>query len=416
MFRKIRQSQHLLLWGVIALLSLILIFTLFLLFSSKEVRYTPKSPPKKMIATGATRINPQEVWVHDFSAKADLTQKRVDAVEQALEKLIKMNSQSQKSMIGPNIQKVAELQEDLKGNLVEQDRNQKTLPRPPGMNRNSQNVGSPKFQSKSLEKVSLNLRGRQTRESLKSVDNTIPAGTFAGATLLGGVDASTSIQASSDPRPILLRLTHAGTLPRRFQSDLEGCHVLAASYGDISSERVFMRLEKLSCVERKTGEVMEMNVQGYVAGEDGRAGILGSVVDRAGESMRNAMVGGFFSSVGKFLGQSKSPLLFSPSTGLAETNPLSTNDILKQSAGNGMSGALDRYADFYIKRAEQMQPVIQVSAGRVVDIVFTKGLDFSDSTVRKMLSKTNDQKRYQNAQNLSGQDNSMGYQPPKDDE
>ena len=36
-------------------------------------------------------------------------------------------------------------------------------------------------------------------------------------------------------------------------------------------------------------------IQGYVAGEDGRAGIRGVLVDRAGPVMRNAMIGGFFS-------------------------------------------------------------------------------------------------------------------------
>jgi len=52
-----------------------------------------------------------------------------------------------------------------------------------------------------------------------------------------------------------------------------------------------------------------------------------------------------------------------------------------------MGGALDKYADFYIKRAEQMQPVIQVAAGRKVDIVFTQGVDFADSAMRQILSK-----------------------------
>ena len=235
---------------------------------------------------------------------------------------------------------------------------------------------------------------------LKTTDNNIPAGSFAKAMLLGGVDASTSVQASSDPRPILLRLIDPGTLPRRFKSDLEGCHVLAASYGDLSSERVYMRLEKLGCVERKTGEIIEMNIQGYVAGEDGRAGIRGSLVDKASESMRHAMIGGFFSSIGRFLGQAKSSVTFSPATGFGQTNQLLPQDVLKQSGAHGIGGALDKYADFYIKRAEQMQPVIQVAAGRKVDIVFTQGTDFTDNSFRKVLSKTRDQLRHQQVQNL----------------
>lgn len=365
-----------------------------------------KTITKKHLTTGASRVNQQDMWVHDFSAKAEITQKRLEAMEQTLEKLLKLNTISATSN---NDKTPITAVENLKNDLAvvyktsSNHQNINNLPAQPADSFSGstrvlvkQNI----FKSKDLKKISLNLNRGRNNKPLKTTDNIVPAGAFAEAILLGGVDASTSIQASSDPRPILLRLTNPGTLPRRFTSDLEGCHALAASYGDISSERVFMRLEKLSCVERKTGEVIEMNIQGYVAGEDGRAGIRGAIVDRAGASMRNAMVGGFFSSIGKFLGQARSPLIFSPTTGLAQNNPLTTKEILKHSTGNGIGGALDKYADFYIKRAEQMQPVIQVAAGRTVDIVFTQGVEFADSTMRQMLSKTNDQQRYQQVQTL----------------
>jgi conjugal transfer pilus assembly protein TraB len=261
-------------------------------------------------------------------------------------------------------------------------------------------ISSPSsFRSKAVRKISLSLKNARTSQALKSVDNTIPAGAFAGAVLLGGVDASASIQASSDPRPALLRLTDAGTLPRKFRSDLKGCHALAACYGDISSERVFMRLEKLTCTERKTGEIVEVKVQGYVAGEDGRTGVRGSVVDRAGESMRNVLMGGFLGGVGEFLSQSQNAAVtFSPVAGLAQTNPMGMKDMLKHGAGKGLHNALDKYADFYIKRAEQLQPVIQVAAGRQVDIVFTEGVSIGESVYRQAIGRSNDQERYQQIQ------------------
>jgi len=406
MLDKIKQRQHVLLWGIIGVLSVAFCIVLSMLFGDQKDLKLQKQLPKKHLTTGTSRVNPQEMWVHDFTAKAEITQKRLEAMEQTLEKLLKLNTPP---AITPYTNKAPiTTAENLKNDLANiyqttsNTQNINDLPMQPTSSfAGSANVAVKKniFRSADLKKISLNLNRGRNSKPLKTTDNIVPAGAFAEAVLLGGVDASTSIQASSDPRPILLRLTHTGTLPRRFTSDLEGCHALAASYGDISSERVFMRLEKLSCVERKTGEVIEMNIQGYVAGEDGRAGIRGAIVDRAGASMRNAMVGGFFSSIGKFLGQARTPLIFSPATGLAENNPLSATDILKQSAGNGMGGSLDKYADFYIKRAEQMQPVIQVAAGRKVDIVFTQGVDFADSAMRQILSKTNDQKRYQQVQN-----------------
>jgi conjugal transfer pilus assembly protein TraB len=259
----------------------------------------------------------------------------------------------------------------------------------------------PRFRSKGIQRTSLMLLNSKSHKNLKTFDNTIPAGAFAGAVMVGGVDASTSIQASNDPRPVLLRVTDHGTLPRKFKSDLCGCHVLAACYGDISSERVYMRLEKLTCTERKTGEVVEMAVNGYVAGEDGRAGLRGAVVDRAGESMRNAAIGGFLSGMGSFLSQSHSPVTFSPTNGLAQTNPMTNPEMLKFGAAKGATGALEKYADFYIKRAEQMQPVIQVQAGRKVDIVFTQGVAFESSAARGEMIRVNDQQRLSQLHNAN---------------
>jgi hypothetical protein len=285
-----------------------------------------------------------------------------------------------------------------------------SLPQPPGVSGSLSRSGipgetiqqesqkllssNPPFRSRGLRKVAISLKNARSHASLKTVDNTIPAGAFAKAVLLGGVDASASIQASSDPRPALLRLTDPGTLPRKFQADLKGCHALAACYGDISSERVFMRLEKLTCTERKTGEIWEVKVQGYVAGEDGRTGVRGTVVDRAGESMRSAMIGGFLGGIGEFLSQSQNAVTFSPVAGLAQTNPMGVKDMMKHGTGKGVQNALDKYADFYIKRAEQVQPVIQVAAGRQVNIVFTEGISIGDSLYRQALGRSNDRERY----------------------
>ncbi len=406
MLSYFKAKQQFLLWSLVITLLLIIIVLIGFLMNPRHAANNATKTEKKSLATGASRVNPQEIWVHKFSTDADLTHKRLELIEQSLDKLLKLGASTQQPDIrsshisntemGHLRQEVANTLQDpiskIEGGTV--------LPMPQtGQNLNAkETVGTDTFRSKSVQKISLNLHNARHQQFLKTVDNTIPAGAFAQGILLGGVDASTSIQASSDPRPILLRLTNPGTLPRRFRSDLKGCHVLAASFGDLSSERVFMRLEKLSCVERKTGEVIEMNVQGYVAGEDGRAGLRGRLVDKSTESMRNAMVGGFFSSVGNFLGQPRTPLLFSPATGLAQSNPLTSSDILKQSAGNGVSGALDKYAEFYIKRAEQMQPVIQVPAGRRADIVFTQGIEFSDSAHRKAISRSNDQRRFQQVQ------------------
>ncbi len=389
---------------------------LYVLVSSQGSSAAKRSPLyKNSLTTAARRMNPQEAWVYKFSREAELTQKRLNTMDEMLTKLLKLHESASTKEIQQSTQEPSAALETLRNDLkthqtpsLSSGTPSDILPLPPGSLDGTPIEGSEgrkevlePFRSKALRKVSFTLKNKRNQIFLKTNNNTIPAGTFAQAILLGGVDASASIQAASDPRPALLRLTHPGTLPRQFQSDLKGCHVLAACYGDISSERVMMRLEKLTCTERQTGEIIEMKVQGYVAGEDGRTGVRGVVVDRAGESMRHAMVGGFIGGLGDFLSQSRNAVTFSPLSGFAQTNPLGAPEMIKYGAGKGISNALDKYADFYIKRAEQVQPVIQVAAGRHVDIVFTEGVSIGDSAYRQATSRSHDQERYQKIQTLS---------------
>ena len=441
----VRRSQNMRLYGVVAVMSLVIITLVVILVNAPSVVTSSKRAVsyKAPITSGTARLDPKEVWAEKFATEHELQAKRLEAMEKMLQTLVKINEQAvptasvnrnhQQDFVQPlsfrpekpqasavnfkqnqpdPVAAMAGLRESLKaqglqttdtsapfdmvgkqlsGGATQQNIQLQNMQ--PKTAQSSPPVQTPRFRSKGIQRTSLMLANSKSNKNLKTVDNTIPAGAFAGAVMVGGVDASTSIQASNDPRPVLLRVTDHGTLPRKFKSDLCGCHVLAACYGDISSERVYMRLEKLTCTERKTGEVVEMTMNGYVAGEDGRAGLRGVVVDRAGESMRNAAIGGFLSGMGNFLSQSHNPVTFSPANGLAQTNPMTNPEMLKFGAAKGASGALDKYADFYIKRAEQMQPVIQVQAGRMVDIVFTQGVAFENSSARGEMIKVNDQQR-----------------------
>lgn len=442
--KNLKQLQNLRLYGLVAVMSLVIIALVIMVVKGPSSANTPKRAAsyKAPITSGVGRLDPKEVWAEKFTTDHEMQAKRLDAMEKMLQTLIKINEQqvipaanargtndnylqnlNPKQLHPLTIQSTGlqsanakpptpatafESIDDLRGNLKDQELQASKEPfRAVGRqgqanNHHLQNSAidanppispTPRFRSKGIQRTNLMLSNSKSNKNLKTFDNTIPAGTFAGAVMVGGVDASTSIQASNDPRPVLLRVTDHGTLPRKFKSDLCGCHVLAACYGDISSERVYMRLEKLTCTERKTGEVVEMTVNGYVAGEDGRAGLRGVVVDRAGESMRNAAVGGFLSGMGNFLSQSHSPITFSPMNGLAQTNPMTNPEMLKSGAAKGASNALEKYAEFYIKRAEQMQPVIQVQAGRKVDIVFTQGVAFENSAARGEMIRVNDQQR-----------------------
>lgn len=394
--------------GVAGLVGLALIGVLIL---SVEGDIKPsESPPlqETKITTAGQRINSQEVWVERMESENKLTQQKLDALEKLFMANVK-NTAETEDKLQERLEEIEQNTEETPPRVSEPLPFNQVLPHQP---LEKGDISPPSGVRKIVLKLSnrtMESKGSFNQKNVdrslmdkSTIENTLPAGAFAKAILLGGVDASTSISSSSDPRPVLLRLTDHGNLPRKFKSDLKACHILASCYGDLSSERVYMRLEKLTCTERLTGEISETQVAGYVVGEDGRAGVRGVVADKAGPLIRNSLVGGFFSGMGQFFGAQQQSSVF-PVSPFGQTRALSPQQMFSAGASQGVSSAMEKYADFFIKRAEQLQPVLQVAAGREVDIVFTQGTKFGETSVRRSLSKIRNQSRKHAIQKLESQ-------------
>lgn len=257
-----------------------------------------------------------------------------------------------------------------------------------------------------IQHITLRLSAHSPRKPKPktTVDTTIPAGAFAKAVLLSGLDASTSLSSSSDPRPVLLRVVDMGQLPRSFKSDLKDCHCIASAYGDLSSERVYMRLETLTCIERLTGEIIETDVAGYIAGSDGRVGVRGVVVSKDGPYLMRGLYSGILGGLSDMANPEHQQAFTVNGGNALQTTPLSPDKLFLSGLGKGASKALDRVAEYNINRAEQLQPVIQIPAGQEVDVVFTKGVFIGDSTVKQELFKVRDQARDKVAAHMAWED------------
>jgi conjugal transfer pilus assembly protein TraB len=192
---------------------------------------------------------------------------------------------------------------------------------------------------------------------------------FTRGVLLGGLDAPTGGQAQSNPHPVLIRLSDTSVLPNRVRGDYRECFVIAAGYGDISSERAYLRTESLSCV-RSDGAVLELRIQGSVYGEDGKVGLRGRLVTKQGQMLANALLAGVVSGIGQGVATASTNV---SSSALGTVAQLSGQDALRAGMGSGVGRALDRLAQYYIKLAENTFPIIEVDAGREIDVVITKG-------------------------------------------
>lgn len=203
----------------------------------------------------------------------------------------------------------------------------------------------------------------------KTTQNYLPSGMFGQAVVLSGLDAPTGGQAQSNPHPVLLQLRDLAILPNRYRYDWKQCTVVGAGYGDLSSERAYIRTESLSCVS-KDGKVMDVKIKGYIAGEDGKAGMRGRVVSKQGQALGNALLAGVVSGIGTGIEKTTQVQSVSAIGTTATTKP---GDEFKAGIGSGIGKGVDRLANYYITLAEKMFPVIEVDAGRIVDIVLTQG-------------------------------------------
>lgn len=217
--------------------------------------------------------------------------------------------------------------------------------------------------------------------TVDTVETFLPV-SITRATLLGGLDAPTGGQAQANPHPVLIRLADNAVLPNRFRAEYRECFVIAAGYGDISSERAYLRTETLSCV-REDGSTLEVRIQGSVYGEDGKVGLRGRLVTKQGQLLANALLAGVVSGIGQGLATSSSS---TSTSALGTIATASGSEAYRAGLGSGVGRALDRLAQYYIKLAEQTFPVIEVDAGREVDVVITKGVRIDAPVVARASS------------------------------
>ncbi|EMJ9979397.1 F-type conjugal transfer pilus assembly protein TraB [Salmonella enterica] len=194
----------------------------------------------------------------------------------------------------------------------------------------------------------------------------IPSGSFSDAIMIEGADANASVTGQQNTRPVTFRLLGNIQMPNNKEYSADGCFVVGEIWGDISSERGEVRTKSISCV-LKNGKHIDMEFDGHVSYQ-GKGGIRGKPV------MRNGMIVGYAGAAGLLSGFGEGiKSAATPSVGLGATADVGAGDVFKQGFGGGASKAADTLSQYWIKRAEQYHPIIDIGAGNRVTVVFQKG-------------------------------------------
>ena len=212
-------------------------------------------------------------------------------------------------------------------------------------------------------------KGAKVDDNHLNPEHYVPSGTFVRAVILGGADADASVNGQSKNNGVMLfKLLQAGTLPNGQHSRLQGCFVTGSSYGDISSERAYVILDKLSCAQPGR-PIIDKAVTGW-AFFGGKVGIKGQPLMRDNKVMQWAGISGAMAGIASAAQYSQSVQSIS-ALGSAMTVP--SSNIAPYAGYGGASKAADVLSNYYVKRAEQYHPVIQVGSGNLVTIVFKDG-------------------------------------------
>lgn len=198
----------------------------------------------------------------------------------------------------------------------------------------------------------------------------LPAGSFSAIALLNGLDSGTAVSTQSNPQPVLIRVQDNAVLPGYANYSLKSCFVLGSGYGELSSERVYIRLAQLSCVDKSSRLVLTAPLQGYVVDSDGKLGLRGKITDRQGSRLAKALLAGFAQGLSNAMGMAQSTVT---SSALGTATSTTGSDALQASGLSGASQAASQLAQFYLKEAQSIFPVITVDAGRTGTMVITQG-------------------------------------------
>lgn len=200
--------------------------------------------------------------------------------------------------------------------------------------------------------------------------NYLPPNSIAKATVVVGVDATTNTRSQSDPLPVLLRVTGPARSVygqgKLLATRVQGCMVNGAAYGDLSSEKVYVKLQRMTCAQ-PGGRFAVSEVKGFIA-FGGKVGVRGRVVSREGGLTTQAFIAGLFGGVGNaFQGANQIPRIAN------EPVLPSAQDVGIQAIGGGAANAGNTLSEYLIERAEQYQPVVEMPTGAEVEVVFLDG-------------------------------------------
>jgi len=350
--------------------------------SASQIKHEEKRADEgRNIGTSYEAMDGNKIWQNHFEDKLRSSQHELQAKVENLMRDLRAKEEEERGRREQELQKMAEqlkfAQDELKSAALE-------------LKRVSDITESNKYEQEAVirggEVSSIKLGSNVQWDKPKDIRDYIPETSFVSGYTLGGIVTSTGINtASENATPVVIRLSSKGNLPKNINVDISKCRIQGSSYGDLSSERVIIRAEKLICIDPKTELVTTSDVIGVVHGDDGMNGIKGKVIATSNRHIKNAFIGSMLSGLASSSKGVEGLTL--TSLGAVNTKRQGFKDLAGRGLLNGGSNAGEKIADYYLRLAEQMSPVLTVPGGVKVDVIFTKGFFLGEVGMQQKIAK-----------------------------
>jgi conjugal transfer pilus assembly protein TraB len=198
----------------------------------------------------------------------------------------------------------------------------------------------------------------------------LPPG-FMKARLLTGIDALASRDATSNPEPLIARVQAPAVLPNDVKANLAGCFVVGNATGSLAKERVEVQLVSLSCVDFDERSVVDQPIKGFFVDTDGKKGLSGKVVTRAGAALARSFIAGTVSGFSQSVESSFGDV---STSALGNVRTLDAGEAAKSGIAGGLGKSSEKLTDFYLDLARQAGPIVEVGAAKDVVVVIQEGV------------------------------------------
>jgi len=198
-----------------------------------------------------------------------------------------------------------------------------------------------------------------------------PSGSIARAVLLTGVYAT-----EGNSYPVLLEIVGPLYETKREINDIVlYSFVIGEALGDISSARVYVRLQSIA-LYLKDGQVKTLPVKGFATdARDGTYGVQGKVMQRDGSFLGLSLLASFIGGVGDAVAAAGRLTTTVPTSGgMYQVSQIDSTKIWEVAAASGISQAASQLSERYMKKAEEIRPVVCIEPGVIIDVILINDL------------------------------------------